>query len=131
MPLIKEKERSFRDTREFKLSRVSCSDLKKILEVKPATPTPTNPPIEITNFSRGVTLGRKITISDFLSNLLVVPLWAHGVTSLPELINKAEMWARKYDGDIYSYTENGNYGICVVSSEGDIIGKFEVGILFG
>jgi len=106
------------------------SDLKKILEVAPITKKTSLAPVETDIFSRGATLGRKITISDFLSNLMVVPILVHGVTSLPELINKAEMWARGFDGDIYSYTENGKYGICVVSSDGDIIGKFEVGSLF-
>jgi len=81
-------------------------------------------------FNGKTVLGKSITISQFVNALLVVPYHTHGVKDKSEFINKLELWARSYDGDINSYTENGVYGICVVSSEGDIIGKFEVGMLF-
>jgi dUTP pyrophosphatase len=46
-------------------------------------------------------------------------------TMYPHLIDGdwLTVWAKNYDGDIYSYTEGNQSGICIVNADGDVVAK--------
>ena len=81
------------------------TDAKKVA----ATPAPTPTPVVNTTFH----LGSRVTIDAYLQRL-----------KNPSLTDIVELWARKYDGDIHSFREGATEGVCIVSSEGQIIGKY-------
>ena len=102
------------------------TDIKKLEIAKPIAPQPKTVKTDSNSiFSRGVILGGKVTVREYLRTN--DSLRGHNVKSNDELIDTVELWAKNIDGDIYSYAENGQRGICIVSSEGDIISKYPIG----
>ena len=63
-------------------------------------------------------LGDRTTIDSWVKK-------AKSNTMYPHLIDGdwLTVWAKNYDGDIYSYTEGNQSGICIVNADGDVVAK--------
>ena len=63
-----------------------------------------------------------------LGNRMSIDRWeelAKVGTTHPELVNVEylRLWATKFDGDTYSYTEGKTFGMCIVNADGDVVDK--------
>lgn len=50
---------------------------------------------------------------------------ARSRTTHPELVDVEwlKLWATKFDGDTYGYTEENTFGLCIVNADGDVVDK--------